>query len=83
MNKTKKCKYCKSDIDVKATVCPKCSKDQRSGNNPLWLIPIILIIGFFSYCILSPNAPLKAREIVCGLSLRSGFPYCYYIHIDN
>ena len=76
----KKCKYCQSEINDKATVCPNCRRDLRMGNNPLWLIPIFIIIGVGLYFYLSPNAPLSVRETVCGLGLRSDRRYCsYYI----
>ena len=39
----KKCKYCKSEIDSKAKVCPNCTKKQGM---PGWLIVIIFLILF-------------------------------------
>lgn len=38
--KTKKCKFCQSDIPVKAKVCPNCKRTLRSTG---CLIPLILI----------------------------------------
>lgn len=37
----KKCKYCQSEIDAKAKVCPKCGKKQGL---PIWLIVVIVIV---------------------------------------
>ncbi len=37
----KKCKYCKSEIDPAAKVCPHCAKKQGM---PKWLIAIIVIV---------------------------------------
>lgn len=71
----KKCKYCKSEIDSEATVCPICKRNQSIKNNPLWLIPIFAIIIFFLWCFLSNNAPRPAKEILCGLGIRHG-EYC-------
>ncbi len=76
--KEKECKYCKSIINRDAKVCPNCRRDQRIGNNPLWLIPIFIIIAIGLYFYLSPSAPLKVREVVCGLGLRDDFRYCSY-----
>lgn len=72
------CKYCKSEIDVEAKVCPVCKRDLRFGNNPIWLIPIFILIVIGLYFYLSPNAPLKVREVVCGLGLRDDTRYCSY-----
>ena len=77
-NKTKLCKYCNSKIGQNVKVCPNCARDQRITNNPLWLIPIGIVIALILYGVLSPNAPLKVRKVVCGIGLRSGWPYCYY-----
>lgn len=74
----KKCKYCKSEMANEAKVCPTCRKDQRVTNNPLWLIPIGLVICFIVFLVFSSKAPLKVREFFCGIGLRSGYPYCYY-----
>lgn len=38
----KKCKYCQSEIDINAKVCPKCGKKQGM---PIWLIIIIIILA--------------------------------------
>ena len=46
--KTKKCKYCKEEIDRKATVCPHCKKKQGAGClNTLVGIVLVLLIGGF------------------------------------
>ena len=46
--KTKKCKYCKEEIDRKATVCPHCQKKQGAGClNTLVGIVLVLLIGGF------------------------------------
>ena len=79
----KLCKYCRSEIDFEATVCPVCRKAQSNANNPIWLVPIFVIIGLFLYCLLSPNAPETAREIFCATGLRKGYPYCYKIDTDK
>ena len=79
----KQCKYCKKEIDEEATVCPNCRRNQSISNNPVWLIPIFIIIGLFFYCLLSPNAPDSAREIFCSLGIRKGYPYCYKIDTEK
>jgi RecJ-like exonuclease len=46
--KAKKCKYCKEEIDRKATVCPHCQKKQGAGClNTLVGIVLVLLIGGF------------------------------------
>ncbi len=76
--KTKTCKYCMSKINKNAKVCPNCKRDLRFGNNPIWLIPIIIMLVIGLYCFLSPNAPLDVREFVCGIGLRHDTRYCSY-----
>ena len=82
----KKCKYCQSNIDIKAKVCPICKRNQSHKNNPLLLIPIFAILFFFLWCLVSNNAPDEAKEIFCSFGIRHG-SYCqietgeYEIHI--
>ena len=71
----KKCKYCQSDIDINAKVCPVCKRSQSIANNPLWLIPITIILLFFGWCLFSNNAPQEAKEIFCSFGIRHG-EYC-------
>ena len=42
----KKCKACKSEIDPKATKCPKCGADQRIwfARHPIWTVILGLIL---------------------------------------
>ena len=39
----KKCKYCQSEIDSKAKICPNCRKKQ--SKIPTWICVLIIIIG--------------------------------------
>lgn len=41
---TKKCKYCQSEIDKSAIVCPNCKKDLRNWFVKHWIISIFLFI---------------------------------------
>ena len=48
---TKKCKYCQTDIDQKARICPNCKKDQRIwfAKHPiLTAILVLFVIGIIS-----------------------------------
>lgn len=40
----KKCKYCQSEIDKEAKICPNCKKKQKKL--PVWLVILIVIIVF-------------------------------------
>lgn len=44
MENMKKCRYCKSDIDKKAKICPNCRKNQTSSG-------VKVLIGFISFSI--------------------------------
>lgn len=46
-NKTKKCKYCQSDIDSSAKVCPNCRKKQGIKGWQIALIVIAVLIVVF------------------------------------
>ncbi len=50
---TKQCKFCKSEIDPKATVCPICKRGQKKGHGCLISILIfaIVILGGISMAI--------------------------------
>ena len=47
----KQCKACKSEIDAKATKCPKCGADQRIwfARHPIWTVILaLMLIGIVS-----------------------------------
>lgn len=44
----KKCKYCQSEIDQKAKICPHCRKKQSHANIILFTIVSLIIIGIIS-----------------------------------
>lgn len=50
IEKTKKCKYCQTDIPVKATVCPNCKRTLRSSGKLIFLL-IIFTISFGIYVV--------------------------------
>lgn len=45
MAKVKICKYCRSEIDKKAKICPNCQKKQGSGCGTILLFCIIVAVG--------------------------------------
>lgn len=48
---TKKCAYCKSDIDKTATVCPHCQKNQPvKGHGCLLAVGVLVLIGLLGSC---------------------------------
>lgn len=53
---TKKCKYCKSEIDAEAKICPICKKRQ-SGHGCLIaiLIVVVVIIAIFTMAMCSSS----------------------------
>ena len=44
--KTKKCKFCQSEIPQKASVCPQCGRKQ--GGKAKWIIAVIVVLLIFS-----------------------------------
>ena len=51
-NETKKCLYCKSDIDKDASICPNCKKKQKGKSTTKDNIIIIIVI-IISICVLA------------------------------
>lgn len=49
---TKKCKYCKQEIDKAATVCPYCQKNQGLSCGGA-IVALVLIFGVGGFCITS------------------------------
>ena len=45
--KTKQCKYCKSEIDKDAKICPNCGKKQKGGIGKIVLIVIACLVVLF------------------------------------
>ncbi|WP_394267440.1 hypothetical protein [Anaerotignum sp.] len=43
--KTKKCKFCQSDIPQKASVCPQCGRKQ--GGKVKWVVLVIVVLVIF------------------------------------
>ena len=40
----KKCKYCQTEIDKKAKVCPQCRREQKSFHIGKVLIAVVLVL---------------------------------------
>lgn len=53
MQGTKKCKYCKTEIDKSAKICPNCNKKQ--GGKLKFIILAVILIGIFSAAINGGN----------------------------
>lgn len=51
MGKTKICKYCKSEMDKKATHCPHCTKKQPPQPAAIFAIIFFVIVAIFILCI--------------------------------
>lgn len=81
--KTIKCKYCKSEIDSTASICPNCKRGLTFNTNTSVLIILLFAIAVIIWGILSNNAPLSVRKTVCGLGIRKDFPYCYYVDLNK
>lgn len=47
----KKCKYCFSEIDEKATICPVCKKKQKNNKNAILTILQIIVVLFVLGCL--------------------------------
>ena len=63
---TKKCKYCQSEIDSKATVCPVCKRTLKKGHGCLLGIMIFFIITF-SFIAISLNMNSSIQKSISGV----------------
>lgn len=59
-NKMKKCKYCKSEIDKKAKICPNCKKKQK-GKKAIIIISIMIV--FIMAIVIDSNNGYNGTEI--------------------
>ncbi len=48
----KKCKYCKTEIDDKAKICPHCRKKQSGGCGTVLLVLLFIFLAFILLCII-------------------------------
>ena len=78
MSDTKKCKYCKTEIDKGAKICPNCKKKQKGKGGLIAIIVIVLIIGAAAGAgknkksnIDNSNATDKAETIISNTSSES------------
>lgn len=72
---TKKCKYCQSEIDEKATICPICKKKQNKKMTKKKFIVLIVILCIIIFSIIDisnhikeSNEELKRIEIMSTVS---------------
>lgn len=55
----KKCKYCQTEIDPKAKICPNCRKKQGA---PKWLIVLVVVIALIVIVSVSGGSGENAKE---------------------
>lgn len=60
MNNTKKCKYCREDIDKKAKICPNCHK--KLSHTTRWIILGVLILSIIGCSMSQDEADKKEKE---------------------
>ena len=69
----KKCKYCQSEIDSQAKICPNCRKKQGM---PKWVIILIVIVAFMVIGSFgddsSENKPTGETSVVEDITLLDG-----------
>ena len=58
--KTKKCKFCQSELPQKASVCPQCGKKQ--GGKAKWVIAVIVVLLIFSALVGGEEKPTSSGE---------------------
>ena len=76
---TKKCQYCKSEIDAEASVCPHCKKEQHS--NIFSVIVVILIIIGIIWVFNRPDNNKEKSAIVSNGDMKLNTVYQEYV--DN
>lgn len=59
-SKTKKCKFCQSELPQKASVCPQCGKKQ--GGKAKWVIAVIVVLLIFSALAGGGEKPASSSE---------------------
>lgn len=67
----KKCKYCQSEIDDKAKVCPVCKRTQK-GHGCLMIIAIFIVLSFGSFIMMSMSDSAIQKN-VSGVSNSSEY----------
>lgn len=74
MNKTKLCKFCKTEIDAKAKVCPNCKRPQKSHGCLMVIAALIIVFGCAATIILSTiGGNKKIQKSVSGVSDESEY----------
>lgn len=69
---TKKCKFCQSEIDYKAKVCPICKRTQKRGHGCLMsILSFFIIIGFI--IAISSNMNDGIQQSVSGVDNKSEY----------
>ena len=61
---TKLCRHCRSEMDVKATVCPNCHKSQRRGKG--CIIALIIAVIFIGIPLIFMVSCSKALSDLCA-----------------
>ena len=76
MEKTKRCKFCQTEIPAKASVCPNCKRTLNSGGGCIvaFLVFFCLVIGGFYIAInLSDFMDEQIQQNVSGVSNESEY----------
>ena len=79
---TKKCQFCKGEIDIDAKVCPHCKKTQQHNLNFGEVVLVILVIvGFVWFLNKNDNDDKKKDEIIINGNIEMNTVYQEYV--DN
>lgn len=77
---TKKCQFCKSEIDIDAKVCPHCKRAQQHNLNFVEVVLVIIVIAGIVW-VLNRNDDNKKNEIVSNGNIEMNTVYQEYV--DN